>query len=106
MNMLSTMSQNVLLSPLILFTKVIASIMHADGKGIDSAGATLISICRAREDLFVFLRAPSHLDNGQGNGPKRCLKRPKFPYIQITTSCIQNNISKQLLHYKEIFAIY
>ena len=38
--MLSAMSPNVLLSPRILFTKLIPSVMHADGNGIDSAGAT------------------------------------------------------------------
>ena len=50
------MSLNVPLSPHILFTKLIPPIMHADGNGIDSAGATLLSICLALVDLFVFLR--------------------------------------------------
>ena len=48
--------------------------MHAHGNGIDLAGVTLLSICRARVDIFVFLRVLSHLDNGQGNGPKGCFK--------------------------------
>ena len=39
------MSPNVLLLLYILFTKLIPSIMRADGNGIDLAGATLISIC-------------------------------------------------------------
>ena len=52
-NMLLAMSPNVLLSPRILFTKLILSIMYADGSGIDSAGATLLSICLAIIDLFV-----------------------------------------------------
>ena len=55
-NMLLAMSPNVLLSPCILFTKLIPSIMHADGNGIDSAGATLFSICPSIINLFVFLR--------------------------------------------------
>ena len=54
MYMLSTMSPNVLLSLCILFTKLIPSIMHADGNGIYSAGATLLSTCLAKVDLFVF----------------------------------------------------
>ena len=78
MNMLSAMSPNVLLSPLVLFTKLIPSIMHADGNGIDLAGAMLLSICHTRVDFFAFLRVPSNLDNGQGNGPKGCFKRPSF----------------------------
>ena len=48
MNMLSAMSPNVLLSPFVLFTKLIPSVMHADGNEIDLAGATLLSICRVR----------------------------------------------------------
>ena len=44
-NMLLAMSQSVLLLPHILFTKLMPSIMHADGNRIDSAGATLLSIC-------------------------------------------------------------
>ena len=44
MNMLSAMSPNVILSPFILFTKLIPSVMHADGNEIDLAGATLLSI--------------------------------------------------------------
>ena len=61
MNMLSAMYPNVLLSLLILFTKLISStcIMHADSNGIDSSGAALLSICLAKVDLFVFLRVPS-----------------------------------------------
>ena len=38
------MSPNVILLPRFLFTKLISSIMHADGNRIDSAGATLVSI--------------------------------------------------------------
>ena len=57
--MLLAMSTNVLLSTRILFTKLIPSIMHADGIGIDSAGATLLSICLAIVDWFVFLRVQS-----------------------------------------------
>ena len=60
MNMLLAMSPNVLLSPLILFIKLIPLTMHADGNKIDMAGATLLSIFRARVDLFVFLRVPSY----------------------------------------------
>ena len=44
------MSPNVLLLPRMLFTKLIPSIMHADGNGIDLAGATLLSICLAIVD--------------------------------------------------------
>ena len=43
-DMLSAMSQNVLLSPLILFTKLIPSVMHADDNGIRSADDTLPSV--------------------------------------------------------------
>ena len=70
MYMLSTMSPNFILSSRILFTKHILSIMHAGGNGIDSTGATLLSTCLAKVDLFVFLREPSQLDNTQGNKPK------------------------------------
>ena len=41
--------------------------MHADGYGIDSVGATLLSLCLAMSDLFVFLRVQSQLDNAQSN---------------------------------------
>ena len=57
------MATNVLVSPHILFTKLIPSIMHADGNEIDSAGATLLSICLAIVDLCIFLRVQSQLDN-------------------------------------------
>ena len=39
--------------------------MHAEGNGIVLACATLLSICRAKVDLFVILRVPSQLDNAQ-----------------------------------------
>ena len=55
---LLAMSPNVLLSPRILFTKLISSIMHADGNGIDSAGATLLSICLAVVVDFLFIVTP------------------------------------------------
>ena len=94
MNMLSAMSPNVLLSPLILFTKLIPSIMHADGNGIDSAGATLLSICHARVDLFVFLRVPSQLDNAQGNGPKGCFNTSLISRLRLvaTKTIFPNNL--------------
>ena len=50
------MSPNVILLPRILFTKLIPYLMHADGNGIDLAGATLLSTCPAIVHLFVFLR--------------------------------------------------
>ena len=54
------MSPNVLYSSLILFTKLIPSISHADGNGIDLAGgASLLSIYHAKVDLLVFLRVLS-----------------------------------------------
>ena len=56
-NMLLVMSPYSLLSLLILFTKLIPSITHADG--IDSTDATLPSICRTRNNLFIFLRVDS-----------------------------------------------
>ena len=48
--------------------------MHADGNGIDSAGATLLSICLAIIDLFVFLRVQSQLGNTHSNEPEGCFK--------------------------------
>ena len=48
--------------------------MHADGNGIDLAGATRLSICIAIVDYFVFLRVQSQLDNAQSNGPEACFK--------------------------------
>ena len=73
------MSPNVLVLPRTLFTKLIRSIMHADGNGIDSAGATLLSKCLAIVDLFVFLRVQSELDNAQSNGPEDASKFPSYP---------------------------
>ena len=77
--MLLAMPLNVLLSLLILFNKLIPSIMHADGYGICSADATLPSVCRARVNLFVFLRVPSQLDNALGKGLKDAPKLPSNP---------------------------
>ena len=48
--------------------------MHADGNGIDLAGATLLSICLGIVDLFVSLRVQSLLDNVQSHGPEGCFK--------------------------------
>ena len=65
MNMLLAISPNVLSSPFILFTKHIPSVMHADGNEIDSAGATLLSICRARVSCWerADLLAPVMMSN-------------------------------------------
>ena len=65
---------NIILLPRILFTKLIPSIKHADGNGIDSAIATLLSICLAIVDYFVFLRVQSQLDNAQSNRHEECFK--------------------------------
>ena len=73
-NMLSAISPNVLLSPLVLFTKLIPSIMHADGDGMLSADDNLPLVCFASVDLFAFLRMPSQLNSAQGSGPKECCK--------------------------------
>ena len=60
---LFAISPIVILSTLILLTKLIPSIRHADGNGIDSGGATLVSMRRARVDLFIILIVPSQVDS-------------------------------------------
>ena len=78
----------------ILFTKLIPSLMHADGNGIDSAGATLLSICLSIVDLFVFLRVQSQLDNAQSNGPGGCFKTSLISRLQpvATKTIFPNNL--------------
>ena len=56
--------------------------MHADGNGIDSAGATLLSICLAIVELFVFLRVQLQLNNAQSNGPEGCFKTSLVSRLQ------------------------
>ena len=58
------------------------SIMHADGNGIDSADATLLSICLVLVYLFVFLRVHSQLDNAQSNGPEGYFKTSLISRLQ------------------------
>ena len=53
-NMLSAISLNVLLSSLVLFTKFIPSIMHANGDGMLSADDNLPSVGLASVDFFFF----------------------------------------------------
>ena len=98
MNMLSAISPNVLLSPLILFTKLIPSIMQADGNGIDSAATALLSICRARVDLFVFVRVPSQLDNAQGDGPTGCFNTSLISRLRLVAikTIFPNNLLPDL----------
>ena len=60
---LFAISPIVILSTLILLTKLIPSIMHAESNGIDSGGATLLSMCSARVDVFVILIVPSQVDS-------------------------------------------
>ena len=61
-------------------------IMHADGNGIDSTGATLLSRCRARVDLFVFFRVSSQLDNAKGYRPKGCFKPTLTPKLRLVAT--------------------
>ena len=92
--MLLAMSTNVLLLPRILFTKLIPSIMHADGNGIDLAGATLLSKYLAIVDVFVFLRVQSQLDNAQSNGPEGCFKTSLISRLRpvATLTIFSNNL--------------
>ena len=69
MNILSAMSLNVLLLPDILFTKLIPSIMHADGNEIDSAGAAYFQyvvlelICQLPKCCVLARRLVMHVQN-------------------------------------------
>ena len=58
----SATSANVLWSPLSLYARAIASIIHAGGCGITSANETLFCSSFARAALFVFLNDPSAVD--------------------------------------------
>ena len=88
------MSPNVLMLPRILFTTLIPSIMHADGNRIDSAGATLLLICLAIVDLFVFLRVQSKLDNAKSYGPEGCFKTSLISRLRpvATKTIFPNNL--------------
>ena len=68
--------------------------MHADGNGIDSVGTTLLSLCLAIVDLFVFLRVQSQLDNAQSNGPEGCFKTSLISRIRpvATKTTFPNNL--------------
>ena len=68
--------------------------MHADDNGIDSVGATLLSLCLAIVDLFVCLRVQSQLDNAQSNGPEGCFKTSLISRLQpvATKTTFPNNL--------------